>query len=273
MLQRSSSSLRALACHHWFVAPTAVRRLSTAAADLVDTGGDEEAHRSGSKSLWGGRFTKGTDDSVKEWVDSTPIDKHMGREDMWGSMAHVAMLGATDTIPPKDAAAILGGLRMLHDEFVHGSWQLDPAYDDVHMNVEKALIDRLGMDVAGKMHTTRSRNDQVALDARMMARAQLLRLREKVADAAEALIERSGDHLDDVMIGYTHVQHAQPISVAYWLQSYAASMVRSLERLDKVVSHCHRRCSLSHCHRRCSLPRLRVPHRVKHYAPHGSHPL
>lgn len=104
------------------------------------------------------------------------------------------------------------------------------------MNVEKALIDRIGMDVAGKMHTTRSRNDQVALDARMMARTQLLQLRRNVAAAAEALLTRSEEHLDDVMISYTHVQHAQPISVAYWLQSYAASFVRALDRLDRAAA-------------------------------------
>jgi argininosuccinate lyase len=147
-------------------------------------------------------------------------------------MHSVAMLGATQIISPRDASAIVSELGKLHDDFQAGTWRLDPAYDDVHMNVEKALIDRIGMDVAGKMHTTRSRNDQVALDARMMARSQLLRLRSNVVDAAEALLDRAAHHTHDVMIGYTHVQHAQPISVAYWLQAYAASFVRSLERLE-----------------------------------------
>ena len=130
----------------------------------------------------------------------------MTREDIWGSIAHVSMLGATNTIPSHDASAIVAELAHLHDDFLAGHWRLDPAFDDVHMNVEKALIDRLGMDVAGKMHTTRSRNDQVALDARMMARTQLLALRTNVADAAAALLQRTSEHLDDVMIGYTHVQ-------------------------------------------------------------------
>ena len=191
-----------------------------------------QRHKSGSKALWGGRFARGTDDSVKSWVDSTIIDAKMTREDIWGSIAHVSMLGATGSIPAKDASAIVGCLAELHDAWESGDWRLDPAFDDVHMNVEKALIDRIGMEVAGKMHTTRSRNDQVALDARMMARTQLLRLRHHVAATADGLLVRSASHADDVMIAYTHVQHAQPISVAYWLQAYAASMVRALERLE-----------------------------------------
>lgn len=211
--------------------PLSLRMKSTAVAEDPP----QEKHRGDkSKSLWGGRFTKGTADSVKAWVDSTWIDEKMGREDMWGSIAHVSMLGATESIPPEDACAIVGELAKLHDTFLAGQWHLDPEYDDVHMNVEKALIDRIGMDVAGKMHTTRSRNDQVALDARMLARTMLLELRSNVNDAAEAFIERSEQHLDDVMIAYTHVQHAQPVSIAYWLQAYAASFVRAAERLETV---------------------------------------
>ena len=117
----------------------------------------------GSKKLWGGRFGLDTDERVLDWVDSTPIDTNFAVEDIWGSMAHVSMLGHQEVIPFDDAAKILGGLLKTQNDFQSGDWVLDIKREDVHMNVEGRLIDLLGMEVAGKMHTTRSRNDQVCI--------------------------------------------------------------------------------------------------------------
>ena len=141
------------------------------------------------------------------------------------------MLAKQKVIPTKEACQILGGLRDLHDEFLDGKWKLDPAREDVHLNVEGELINRLGMNVAGHMHTTRSRNDQVALDARMMSRTHLIPLREKVTGIVDSFLDKADGNMENIMMSYTHFQHAQPISVGFWLSNYASSYLRDGHRL------------------------------------------
>ncbi len=186
-----------------------------------------------STKLWGGRFSKDVDASIVGWTESISIDARMVVEDLWGSLAHVAMLGRQEIIPAADAAAILGKLLAFQDDYLAGKWQLALEHEDVQMNVEARLIDQLGIDVGGKMHTCRSRNDQVVLDSKLYARKRLLELRGKLMLVVESLLERSADTTGDVMIAYTHVQHAQPISIAYWLSHYAAVFLRDLERLER----------------------------------------
>jgi argininosuccinate lyase len=186
-----------------------------------------------SSKLWGGRFSKEVDASITGWTESVTIDSKMVVEDIWGSMAHVAMLGVKGIIPPKDAAAILSKLLEFQDGYVAGSWQLQLEREDVHMNVEARLIDALSIDIGGKMHTGRSRNDQVVLDSKLYTRRRLLELRERLLPVIETLLERAGAMTEDVMSSYTHVQHAQPISVAYWLSHYAAVFLRDLDRLKR----------------------------------------
>ena len=183
--------------------------------------------------MWGGRFSRDVDQRLSDWTESISIDKHIILEDTWGSIAHVTMLGVQGIIPADHAAKIIGGLRQLQDEFQAGTWTIGRQQEDVHMNVEATLIQRLGINVAGRMHTTRSRNDQVPLDSKLYTRKRLLELRGRVADAIEAFLNRSARHLEDVMVSYTHVQHAQPVSVAYWLSHYAAILLRDLERLKR----------------------------------------
>eukprot|EP00698_Gefionella_okellyi_P012333 TRINITY_DN3316_c0_g1_i1.p2 TRINITY_DN3316_c0_g1~~TRINITY_DN3316_c0_g1_i1.p2 ORF type:complete len:548 (-),score=134.29 TRINITY_DN3316_c0_g1_i1:1188-2831(-) len=211
----------------------AARAARLAAARSLSATAVASEEKKGSPKLWGGRFAKDTDNSVREWVESLTVDEKMGREDMWGSQAHVAMLGATGTIPAEDAAKILGGLLKLQDGFLAGEWKLGELHEDVHLNVEANLIKLIGMQSGGKMHTTRSRNDQVIVDSKMYTRRRLLELREKVVKSVQAFIDRAEKHTEDVMVGYTHVQHAQPISVAYWLSHYGAVMLRDLERLKR----------------------------------------
>jgi argininosuccinate lyase len=146
-------------------------------------------------------------------------------------MAHVSMLGNQGIIPPETAGKILGHLLKLQDEWNNKKWTWLPDQDDVQMTVEKKLIDALGMEVGGRMHTCRSRNDQVPLDSKLYTRNQLLKLREKVIVCAKSFLEKAKGQEENVMVSYTHVQHAQPVSVAFWLSHYAAHLLRDLTRL------------------------------------------
>ena len=186
-----------------------------------------------SNKLWGGRFSKDVDPSLMGWTESITVDSNFVLEDIWGSQAHVAMLGKQKIIPAAAAGAILSTLLKFQDDFQAGTWKLDLKGEDVHMNVEGRLIEALGADIGGRMHTCRSRNDQVILDSKLYTRRRLLELREKLIPVIQAFLERAADHTEDVMIGYTHVQHAQPISIAYWLSHYAAVLLRDLDRLKR----------------------------------------
>lgn len=184
-----------------------------------------------STKLWGGRFSKDVDPQVYNWTDSMDVDSRMINENLWGSMAHVTMLGKQGIIPPAAASGILGHLLKLQNDWKAGQWTPEPNQDDIQMTVERKLINALGMDVGGRMHTCRSRNDQVPLDSKLWTRSSLLGLRTKVIKCTEAFLEKAAPHLDDVMVSYTHVQQAQPVSVAFWLSHYAAHLIRDLERL------------------------------------------
>lgn len=186
-----------------------------------------------SNKLWGGRFAKDVDASITGWTESTTVDAHMVIEDLWGSLAHVTMLGRQAIIPATDAAAILRALIGFQDGYAEGTWRLRLENEDVHMNVEARLIETVGADVGGKMHTCRSRNDQVVLDSKLYTRRRLLDLRGRLLPIVEILLDRAGSTTEDVMPSYTHVQHAQPISVAYWLSHYAAVFLRDLDRLER----------------------------------------
>ncbi len=159
------------------------------------------------------------------------IDTHLAREDMWGSIAHATMLGRQGIIPASAAGQIAFNLEKLLGEFEAGTWQLGYEQEDVHMNVEKTIITRTSMDVGGRMHTCRSRNDQVVLDSKLYARNRLLELRNHVLNAADALVKRAEPYTEDVMVGYTHFQHAQPVSIAFWLTHFAAVLYRDADRL------------------------------------------
>lgn len=191
-----------------------------------------------SQKLWGGRFAKDTDSRVKAWCNSAAIDEQMAVEDMWGSMGHVTMLGNQGIIPEEDAKKILGALYKLHNEYVAGNWRVSDKgpfenHDDVHMNVEARVIAEVGMESGGRMHTTRSRNDQVIVSSKMCARRKIAEVRELVLKAAKAFLDRAAEHVDDVMVAYTHVQHAQPVSIAFWLSHYAAILLRDADRLKR----------------------------------------
>jgi len=207
-----------------------VKRFSGASAAVKD-------HSTGSDKLWGGRFEKDTDASAVEWAESLTCDEEMVVEDLWGSIAHVTMLGRQGIIPSEATGKILNTLVGFQDDMMNGDLDFFEEkfknHDDTHMNMEARLIDATGMDVGGRMHTTRSRNDQVPVSSQLRTRNQMLRLRRSVQEAAEAFMERARESGADEMVmpGYTHFQHAQPISVAFWMSHYASVLRRDLDRL------------------------------------------
>jgi argininosuccinate lyase len=185
----------------------------------------------GSKKLWGGRFTKDTSASILRWTESISVDSNIVVEDLWGSMSHVSMLGHQKIVSWDKAQKIIPKLKEYQDGWIEGKWKLGQQNEDVHLNVEGKLIEDLGMDIGGRMHTCRSRNDQVCLDSRLYTRNKILQLRKLIIPAIESFLNKAETGYENVMPSYTHVQHAQPISVAFWLSHYAAAYLRDLTRL------------------------------------------
>src|SRR5688500_12575488 len=168
------------------------------------------ANETGSRKAWGGRFAETPDARLEAFNASVGFDVRMVREDVRGSIAHVRMLGRQGIIPPGDAAAIEDGLWRIMDEATAGELRLTVADEDVHMGVERRLRELIG-PVAGKLHTGRSRNDQVATDLRLWTRGAILAMSSGVLDLIEALLAVAADHDEVVMPGYTHLQRAQPV--------------------------------------------------------------
>jgi len=178
---------------------------------------------------WGGRFSEATDKQVEAFSASIDVDARLYRWDIEGSMAHCRMLARQGIIKKKEADAIVAGLAAIQKEIDAGTFVFDPALEDVHMNIEQALFDRIG-PAARKLHTARSRNDQVALDVRLFLRdrtlsvvAGLVELRQRIADFA-------GEHIDVIMPGYTHLQRAQPVLLAHHLMAYYEMFSRDTQR-------------------------------------------
>jgi argininosuccinate lyase len=166
---------------------------------------------------WGGRFQAGTDPVVERFTASIHFDRELARYDIRGSIAHARMLGRTGVIPPADADAIVAGLEGVLADLEAGRLALDPSLEDIHMNVEARLRERIG-PVAGRLHTGRSRNDQVATDLALYLRDAARELRSGLIDLRRALLVRGREHVDTVLPGYTHLQRAQPVRLAHhWL--------------------------------------------------------
>ena len=179
-----------------------------------------------STKLWGGRFSADMADIALQFSESTAADGPMVFEDIWGSQAHAIMLAKCGIIAEEDLREILRWLEKAKTAWEDGSFELKRELEDVHMNVETYLREGAGSEMGGRLHTARSRNDQVATDGKMHCRARLLQVREAICELREALLERAEGHEEAVMPGYTHTQHAQPISVAFWLTGHAAALAR-----------------------------------------------
>ncbi|MBQ4059210.1 MAG: argininosuccinate lyase [Lachnospiraceae bacterium] len=180
--------------------------------------------------LWGGRFTKETDQLVYNFNASITFDQKFYREDMEGSMAHVKMLAAVGILTEKERDAILAGIEGILADVERGALVITSEYEDIHSFVEATLIDRIG-DAGKKLHTGRSRNDQVALDMRLYTRKEIENLKGLVKDLLSVLHRLMKEHTDTYMPGFTHLQKAQPITLAHHFGAYMEMFKRDYDRL------------------------------------------
>ena len=184
--------------------------------------------------MWAGRTAGVTDPVADDFNSSIRFDSRMYREDITGSMAHAAMLGAQHILPQADADAIIDALQGILDDLDSGALAFDPACEDIHMFVEQVLTARIG-DLGKKLHTARSRNDQVALDLRMYLRNETSEIIALTKDVLAALVEQAGAHKGDILPGYTHLQRAQPITFGHHLMAYAMMLLRDIDRMQDAV--------------------------------------
>jgi len=180
--------------------------------------------------LWKGRFATGLDPKIRAFTASLELDKRIALHDVRGSIAHARMLGRQKILAKDDAAALVAGLEAIADELRAGAFPWPGDAEDVHSAVEQVLTARLGA-TAGKLHTARSRNDQVALDLRLFALDALEALDTALRDLGLALIARAADEVDTVMPGYTHLQRAQPVSLAHHLLAHVEAIRRDRARI------------------------------------------
>ena len=190
--------------------------------------------------LWAGRTEAETAKLADDFNSSIAFDSRMAKQDITGSMAHAAMLGAKGIITAQEAEALVDGLQTILDDLKTGTLLIDPAAEDIHMFVEQVLTERIG-DVGKKLHTARSRNDQVALDLRMYLRGEIDEFSALTAQLASVICDKAEEYKDAIMPGYTHLQRAQPISFGHQLMAYAMMLLRDLDRLKD----CRRRLNVS----------------------------
>jgi argininosuccinate lyase len=184
--------------------------------------------------LWGGRFSEPSDDDLRALNDSISFDRRMYAQDIRGSTAYAKALVGAGVLTSDESAAIVSGLQTVLDEFERGAFELKAGDEDIHTAVERRLTELVGA-VGGKLHTGRSRNDQVATDLRLWTRDALAKLDGQIKSLQNALVEQAEQHLETLMPGYTHVQPAQPITAAHWLMSFFWMLSRDRERLAQTL--------------------------------------
>ncbi len=190
--------------------------------------------------LWAGRLSGEVDERLNRLNASIGFDQRMFREDIEGSIAHASMLGHTGILAAGEAAAIVEGLKGILSDLESGALTIDPTAEDIHTFVEAELTGRIG-DAGKRLHTARSRNDQVALDLRLHLAAEIEKLKSGAKALAWAVVEVAEGHLETVMPGYTHLQRAQPVTLAHHLMAYASMLLRDIDRLND----CGRRTRVS----------------------------
>ena len=181
--------------------------------------------------MWAGRFTKETDERVNDFNSSISFDARMYKQDIEGSIAHATMLGECGIIDKADSERIISGLKGILADIESGKLKFDPTAEDIHMFNEAELTARIG-DAGKRLHTARSRNDQVALDIRMYLRDEIPEIKELTVRLIETLMRLAEKNLTTVMPGYTHLQRAQPITFAHHLMAYVQMLLRDLGRLN-----------------------------------------
>ena len=185
--------------------------------------------------LWGGRFSKSTDNLVDDFHSSISFDQRLAEQDITGSIAHATMLGEQGIIPKEDADKIVEGLRGILADVKAGKieWMVDA--EDIHMNVETILTQRIG-EAGKRLHTGRSRNDQVALDVRMYAKLACRETEEMLNDLLQVILDIAQDNLHTIMPGYTHMQKAQPITLAHHMMAYFQMFLRDRRRFRQAYA-------------------------------------
>lgn len=183
--------------------------------------------------LWGGRFTKNTDVVVEEFTSSIAFDQRMYREDIAGSIAHATMLAKCGIIAESEAQAIIAGLQNILADIEAGNFTFEVSLEDVHMNIEKRLTEQIG-PVGGKLHTARSRNDQVALDTHLYMKREIKDISGRLTALQQTVLELAEQNRKTIMPGYTHLQRAQPITFAHHMMAYFYMLARDFRRLDGV---------------------------------------
>lgn len=192
------------------------------------------------KKPWGGRFRKSTHKAAEMFSSSIEFDSRLYEEDIDGSIAHVKMLAEQGIIPKKDSAAIIRGLNKVRKDIETGKFPFRHEYEDIHLNIEKRLTELIG-DAGGRIHTARSRNDQIALDMRLYVRKTIVNILESLADLAEQFADQAEKNTDSVMPLYTHLQRGQPVLLSHYLLSYFEMIKRDRERFID----CYRRTNVN----------------------------
>jgi argininosuccinate lyase len=189
--------------------------------------------------LWGGRYATQTDQEVEQYTASIMFDKELTEEDILGSMAHAKMLGKCQILSEKENELIQNGLKSIRFKILNQQVQLSIDDEDIHMNIERLLTQEIG-EVAKKLHTARSRNDQVALDLHLYLRQKVISILKLLVDLEHTLLQLARDHKDTILPGYTHLQRAQPIRLAqYWL-AYTGMFSRDVLRLKELFARINR---------------------------------
>ena len=180
--------------------------------------------------LWGGRFEKAPAAALQEFGASLPVDKRLWAQDIAGSKAHARMLAAQGILSQEDAELIVAGLDAIGEQIAAGDFDFDIVDEDIHMSIERALTERIG-DAGRRLHTGRSRNDQVATDARLYCKQQASALAGQLLKARETLILVAQAHRDVILPGYTHMQKAQPVLFSHHLLAYSWMLARDFKRM------------------------------------------
>ncbi len=183
--------------------------------------------------MWDARFSKAENSRVNDFNSSISFDSRMFREDIEGSIAHATMLGKCNVISPSESEKIVKALLQVREDIESGALPIDPEAEDIHMFVEEVLTARIG-DTGKRLHTARSRNDQVALDIRLYLRREIGELRQLVLALIDTIADLAADNQDSVMPGYTHLQRAQPVTFAHYVLAYAQMFIRDDQRLEQI---------------------------------------
>ncbi len=183
-------------------------------------------------ALWGGRFTSDTNQDVAEFTESISFDKRLYKYDIMGSKAHVTMLAKQNIIPTETATAICAELTKIEEKIDNKKFEFSFDLEDIHMHIETALIESLGKEGA-RVHTARSRNDQVALDTRLYLRDEVTIICSAIKELQKSLVELGDENIDAILPGFTHLQHAQPVLFAHHLLAYVEMLSRDIERLEE----------------------------------------